>query len=94
MNHDDAAELRETLNGLRFVEAPDENKTLPMRLVRVQQPGYLNGDPMYEVIIRVDEDLHLPKDFLELVTDHGCYLRIQDGELHIRDWKTEESDQR
>lgn len=93
MNHADAADLRDTLNEMRFVEGPNEDRTLPFRLVRVQQPGYLNGEAIYEVLINVDDDhLHLPSDFLSLVTQRGCYLRIQDGTIHIRDWQTEEVD--
>lgn len=94
MNHEMAAELRTTLNDKHYVEGPDEDSTGDQFwLVRVRQPGYLNAEPMYEVLVDVhasDSDrLHLPYDFLELVTDHDCYLRIDDGTIHIRDWKTD-----
>lgn len=91
MNHAMAAEFRNLLNASDYVDGPDNDHTKQLRLVRVQQPGYLNGEPMYEVVIRVDRDsIHLPTEFLELVSDRGCYLRLDGDDLHIRDWRTED----
>lgn len=92
MNHDLAADVRTTLNEKQYVEGPDDDKGDEiLYLVRVRQPGYLNGEPMYETLvdIRNPDRLHLPHDFLQLVTDHGCYLQISDGTIHIRDWRTD-----
>ena len=95
MNHDDAAALRAQLNGADYVRGPaddqDGDPTAEFRLARVRQPGYLNGEPIYEVLLDVAdrEHFHLPSDLLELIADHGGYIRVDGGTLHIRDWKTE-----
>lgn len=95
MNHDQAADLRESLNALRFVEGPDDDHDgQPFRLVRVRQPGYLNGAPMYEVLVDVRvggrDSIHLPSDLLKLVTDNDAYIRIENRTVHIRDWRAED----
>ena len=91
MNHEAAADLRDVLNAKRYVQGPnDDGGDVTFRLVRVQQPGYLNGDPMYEVLlsfIDTADSHHFPNDFLQLVTDQDCYLRVSDEEVHIRDWR-------
>jgi len=93
MNHDDAAALRTQLNDADYVRGPtddqDGDPTAEFRLARVRQPGYLNGEPIYEVLLDVAdrEVFHLPNDLLELVADRGGYIRVDDGTLHIRDWQ-------
>jgi len=93
MNHDDAAALRAQLNGTDYVRGPTGDQSgglaAEFRLARVRQPGYLNGEPIYEVLLDVAdrEVFHLPSDLLELVADHGGYIRVGDGTLHIRDWE-------
>ena len=93
MNHDDAAALRAQLNDADYVadttDGQSGNPTAEFRLARVRQPGYLNGEPVYEVLLDVvgRESFHLPSDLLELVADHSGYIRVDGGELHIRDWK-------
>jgi len=95
MNHDDAADLRASLNEKDYVEGPedDRGRCQLFKLVRVQQPGYLNGEPMYEVVFNViePESFHLPTDLLELVSDRGGYLRVTGDEIHVRDWRTDEA---
>jgi hypothetical protein len=92
MNHDDAAALRARLNDVDYVRGPTDDQrdtpTAEFRLARVRQPGYLNGEPIYEVLLDVAdrESFHLPSDLLELVADHGGYIRVDGGTLHIRDW--------
>jgi hypothetical protein len=93
MNHDDAAALRAQLNGADYVRGPtdsqDGDPTAEFRLARVRQPGYLNGEPIYEVLVDIvdREHFHLPSDLVELVADRGGYIRVGGGTLHIRDWE-------
>ena len=93
MDHATAAELRDTLNETRFVQGPDENRSRPFRLARVNQPGYLNGEPMYEVLLDADDPdyIHLTSELLELVVERDGYIRIDEKTIHIRDWTAEES---
>lgn len=91
MNHEAAAELRETLNATDYVEGPEDDAgNHTFTLTRVRQPGYLNGEPMYEVLVEAadPETFALPSDFLELVIGRDCYLRVDEGTVHIRDWET------
>lgn len=97
MNHAQAAEVRDALNALRCVQAPgDDRGNQSFRLVRVVQPGYLNGEPIYEVRVRrirsPTGETHLPGEFLAVVADAETYLRIDDDEIHIRDWRVEDED--
>jgi len=87
VNHEEAADLRSVLNAKSYVRGPEDDEAQYIfRLARVRQPGYLNGDPLYEVLIDATDakTLQLPSDFLELVTDRGCYLRVDEGTVHIR----------
>lgn len=96
MNHADAAEIRAAVNSLECVEGPDDDRmtNVPLRLARVVQPGYLNGDPIYEVVVSTTasrrsgtDSVHLPGAFLAVVADRECYLRVDGDEIHIRDWR-------
>jgi len=93
MNHDDAAALRAQLNDANYVRGPTDGQSgtpaAEFRLARVRQPGYLNDEPIYEVLLDVVDrgSFHLPSDLLELVADHGGYIRVNGGTLHIRDWR-------
>jgi len=93
MNHDDAAALRAQLNDADYVEGPTGDQSgglaAEFRLARVRQPGYLNGEPIYEVLLDIvdRESFHLPSDLLELIADYGGYIRVDGGALHIRDWE-------
>lgn len=94
MKHEKAASLRSLLNAQDYVEGPDagdDRGRCTFKLVRVAQPGYLNGEPMYEVLLRVSDpdSFALPSDFLEIVADRDCYLRVDGDEVHIRDWTAE-----
>lgn len=101
MNHADAAEIRDELNARDYVRAPDDDtfSSDAFHLVRVVQPGYLNGQPMYEVRLdacpgqgsRPSDSVYLPGDLLELVADRGCYLRVDGDTVHIRDWRAGEA---
>jgi len=87
VNHEEAADLRSVLNAKSYVRGPeDDDAQYTFRLTRVRQPGYFNGDPWYEVLIDTTdaETFQLPSDFLEFVTDRGCYLRVDEGTVHIR----------
>ena len=57
MNHDDAAALRAQLNDADYVRGPTDDQsgtsTAEFCLARVRQPGYLNGEPIYEVLLDV-----------------------------------------
>ena len=94
MNHDDAATLRARLNDADYVAGPTNDQscdsTAEFGLVRVRQPGYLNKEPIYEVLLDIvdRESFHLPSDLVRLVADHDGYIRVDDGTLHIRDWTT------
>lgn len=94
MKHEMAADFRSVLNAKDYVKCSgDDSGRHRFELVRVQQPGYLNGEPMYEVVLTVidPDSYHLPRDFLELVTDRDCYLRVSGDQMHIRDYTTDES---
>jgi hypothetical protein len=99
MNHDDAAALRARLNDESYVADPPTDQsggqTAEFRLVRVRQPGYLNNEPIYEVVLDIvdRESFHLPSGLVRLVADHHGYIRVDDGTLHIRDWQTGGDDQ-
>jgi len=94
MNHDDAAALRTRLNDADYVADPNTDQscgqTAEFRLVRVRQPGYLNNEPIYEVLLDIvdRESFHLPSGLVRLVADQDGYIRVGDGTLHIRDWQT------
>jgi hypothetical protein len=80
MNHEKAAGLRDDLNRSRHVESPDDSAgSHPFRLARVNQPGYLNGEPMYEVVPRITESdgFMLPSNLLRDIVDEECYLRVE-----------------
>lgn len=88
MNHDDAAALRATLNGKPYVQAPDDGADDPLlSLVRVRQPGYLDGEPHYEVVAHLSdrETYMLPQDLLRTVSEAGGYLRVDGRTLHVRE---------
>lgn len=91
MNHADAATIREELNDLACVVAPDEDRRRgAFRLARVRQPGYLNQDPLYEVVLEAGrEPVYLPQEFLDAVAGWECYVRVDGETVHVRDWSTE-----
>lgn len=97
MNHSDAAAIREELNDLGCVLAPDDDRVrAAFRLARVRQPGYLNQEPLYEVVLEADVSddgqVYLPREFLEAVAGWECYVRVDGDTVHLRDWTTEGGD--
>lgn len=91
MNHDTAADVRDTLNGKDYVRGPDDDhdSAFKFRLARVHQTGYMDGQPFFEVLLTPQhgrDSVHLPRDFVRWVADAGMYLRVDaDGDVHVRD---------
>lgn len=99
MNADEAADVRDQINDLDVVDgaevAPDEetNVDAVFRYARVNQPGYQNGDPFFEVLLTPSTNnssgsIHLPRELLDWLGDSEYYVRVdreERGEVHIRD---------
>jgi len=96
MNHLKAADIRDSITYLDSVDGVEENEDATpgdadFRLATVNQPGYANGAPHYEVLLHPGDtstgSVHIPTDVVDWVADKGLFFRIdlEDGVVHIRD---------
>lgn len=86
-----AADVRDALNELDCVDAPDDDssRSRAFSLARVHQPGYSNGEPHYEVLLTPEaagDSVPFPTELIGFLAERDYYARVDqpDGTVHVR----------